>query len=116
VRAVLALALLALPAAAEAPPLTGRDVASRQTVDVSRFIPRMERPGRVDLLCTIAPDGALTDCQVQLESPRRKGLAAATLRIAAVTRVAPQTDDGRPTAGRKFLFAMRYGVGGPVRP
>jgi hypothetical protein len=116
VRAALALLLAAAPALADEPPLTGRDVATHQTTDVSGLVPRSDRAGRVDLLCTIAPDGALADCQVQTEEPRKKGFAAATLRIAAVTRVETRTYDGQPTAGRKFLFAMRYGVGGPARP
>ena len=59
------------------------------------------RSGSVRIRCTVRSDGRV-DCTVLSEDPSGWGFGDASLRAARRFKVAPQTEDGRPTDGGVF--------------
>lgn len=112
----LAIALVLVSAttvcAAELPPLEGADVDVTLRKSSSKFFPAKTdgpREGTATVLCTITAKGELSDCAVQSERPAGFGFGAATVQLATeIIRIGPKAKDGSPTAGRRFLFPMKF--------
>lgn len=81
---------------------------------VARFYPERAldrgRGGKVVLDCLVGLDGRLT-CTVASEDPERWGFGAAALRIAKEFRMAPQLEDGQPTAGGRVSVPIVFNPG-----
>ncbi|MDO8297341.1 MAG: TonB family protein [Caulobacter sp.] len=58
--------------------------------------------------CTIATDGALTDCAVAREDPPGLGFGQAAVAVAVVMRMSPWTEDGGPVDGGKIKLPVRF--------
>jgi TonB family protein len=65
------------------------------------------KQGRAMLACTVAHDGALTNCGVISEEPANLGFGDAALKIAAVTAMNPWTAQGTPVDGAKVRLPIR---------
>lgn len=81
---------------------------------VARFYPERAldrgRSGKVVLDCLVGLDGRLA-CAVASEEPERWGFGAAALRIAKEFRMAPQLEDGQPTAGGRVSVPIVFNPG-----
>ncbi len=117
--AALLFVVSAMPASAQdVPVLTGRDIkfhfASGQ--GPMRYYPQgalaRHHTGIASALCTIDGDGILSDCNLVEESPEQEGFGEALLKLVEDIRIEPQTKDGQPTAGRKFLFHINFRIPG----
>lgn len=79
--------------------------------DFERFFPprALERgtSGRVVLDCIVQADGRI-NCTVSSEDPPGWGFGEASLRAAREFRVAPATQDGRPTSGGRIRVPMTW--------
>jgi protein TonB len=117
-RRLAAVLLLVAPVPAlaqELPPLTGKDVTVRFAGDGrQRFYPenaqRREIEGEASMICTINDHGSLSDCALKSEEPAGVGFGEAILRLGSAMRLPPTAKDGSPTAGRKFLFVLKFGL------
>jgi protein TonB len=112
---LLSVFLPALANAQDQAPLTGKDVVQRMTdPQLQRYFPeaalRGDIHGSASVLCSITAEGALADCAPATEEPVGKGFGAAASKIATFVRIAPLAKDGSQTAGRKYLFVMKFGV------
>jgi len=98
-------------------PLTTRDVTLKlKDKNLQRFFPeeaqRHKISGVATILCTVDQDGRLTDCSIACEAPTGHWFGEATLRMAPYLKLESTTNDGSPTAGRRFIFPMFYNVAG----
>lgn len=72
-----------------------------------RALARGVYEGRVDLLCTLHPDGRLSECEVVEETPAGMGFAAAALRGARHARVS--IPEGQPVPeGARMRLNLRF--------
>jgi protein TonB len=62
--------------------------------------------GRVQIQCTVTPDGTLTGCAIQSETPPDVGFGEATLYLAKIWKLRPFSADGKPTSGGVFRRAV----------
>ena len=58
--------------------------------------------------CTIAVDGAVTDCSVVSENPRGRGLGEAALKVPRFLKIRPKLVDGQPIEST-FSLPIRFG-------
>ncbi len=64
------------------------------------------REGRVELECTVRPDGRVSDCVVRSETPRGFGFGEAALNAARRARLSP----GSVPVGGKVRFGTRFQI------
>lgn len=80
---------------------------------MERFYPERAldrgKSGLVVLDCLVGIDGRLA-CSVASEEPQRWGFGSAALRAAKEFRMAPQLEDGRPTAGGRVSVPISFKV------
>ena len=119
---MLAVLLLAPRLAVAQQPLTGPVIALTkqdfvQTVDaktMGRYFPeralRMNRSGRVTLICRVADGGLLTNCSVAAEDQPDFGFGAAAINVTPFFRVNSQSVDGRPLWGA----TVKLNIGFPI--
>jgi protein TonB len=83
--------------------------------DYVRFYPprALERgqEARVQLDCIVSADGRIS-CSVTAEEPSGWGFGEASLRVARQFRVAPATQDGRPTSGGRLRKTIVWRLAG----
>jgi protein TonB len=83
--------------------------------EFERFYPARARDrgkeGRVTLDCIVAADGAI-GCRIVQETPEGWGFGQAALKIAPAFRIAPQMEDGRPTAGGTVRVDLNFRLDG----
>jgi TonB family protein len=63
--------------------------------------------GGATLRCSVIHDGALTDCEVQSETPAGLGFGDAALQIASVMKMNPWTGQGTPVDGMKIVLPIK---------
>lgn len=79
--------------------------------DFARYYPAEARAqgvsGQAMLDCIVAADGRLS-CTVVSEEPSGRHFGEAALRVSRHFRMAPETRDGRPTAGGRVRIPIRF--------
>lgn len=95
--------------------LTARDVqllVKPSATDLSSVYPRTAArkrlAGEALVRCTVSDDRRLSDCRVVNETPSGQGFGEAALRLATVIKLKETTRTGEPTAGRSFLFPLKF--------
>jgi protein TonB len=63
--------------------------------------------GRVVLSCLVSESGKL-DCQVIEETPEGKGFGRAAIQASSKFKVAPQTENGKPTSGGRLRVPIAF--------
>lgn len=58
--------------------------------------------GKAKFTCTVTVEGRLDDCYIVSEEPPGYGFGAATLKLTPTFRMKLVTNDGAPSAGRKY--------------
>ena len=101
--------------------ITNPDWARRPSGDdVARYYPeraaRLGLGGRATIVCKVRVDGSLTDCSVASEEPAGAGFGEATLKLAPMFRMTPQTRDGIPVDGASVRIPVVYSLPKVVRP
>ncbi|MBX3481190.1 MAG: TonB family protein [Caulobacter sp.] len=66
--------------------------------------------------CLVDATGGLTDCKVDREAPADMGFGASALAIAALVRMNPWTDDGRPVVGGRIKLPIDFNLAGADTP
>ena len=61
----------------------------------------------MSLNCLVQPNGSMTDCRIESESPAGAGFGQAALSAARRGRVSPREVDGAAT-GARVTFTVRF--------
>src|SRR5262245_19079753 len=69
--------------------------------------------GTAGVECVVRTDGGV-DCAITQEMPTGMGFGDAVLAMSNDWRMATQTSDGAPTAGRRLRRGVRFGPGPPA--
>ena len=78
-----------------------------QVTEAATLEPPAMVEGAVRLQCTVAPGGAVRDCNLLDEIPAGRGFGPAALRMAPSIRV-KASDRGGPTAGSRATVPVRF--------
>ena len=98
------------------PPLIAMPQWIKQPIDddYAKYYPlrakQLGAGGRVTLNCAVTGAGTLADCTVAEDKPGY-GFGDATLRIAKLFKMAPQTADGLPVTGGRFMTVIIWKTG-----
>ena len=111
---VLCVAAPNLSHAQELPPLLPKDVKMQVAGQPQDYYPRAAQQagigGGATVLCMIDPRGRLRECAVQAEEPEGRGFGDAAVSAMRTIRIEPSAKDGSPTAGRRFMMKMHFGI------
>ena len=67
--------------------------------------------GRAVLRCEVAPNGDLTRCAVEEETPAGAGFGQAAIKLSRLFRAAPRDGTGQPTAGGAVRVPITFRLG-----
>lgn len=68
--------------------------------------------GHATMECTVTASGTLEGCHIVSESPSGQGFGSATLKLAHLFKMRPQTSDGRAVGGARVTIPVTWRLAG----